>query len=637
MKHAACIFILLFTCLLGYSQARFNLHVVDGTPCFEVQFDGMTVIPTSPLGLNIDNIPLGSGVTLTGTTEADAHHRTYLLKDSAGRPYGIEVREFDDGVAFRYCYPTRHAVCIYGEQTAFTFPGGTHVWYASGPFQYGWLQAYQDRGIENISGELLAPPATFLLKGGVYAALTEANLRNYHGAVMFGCQGNRVQFGYMENKGHMVSGTITGLPESRYYHAVVRDVPFVVSPRKGGNEVVTPWRVLMLAHDLDGLVNNHLIASVSDQPDPMLFPQGNKTEWIKPGRASFTWLVEDKDRLSIPVIKRYVDGVSQLGLEYVLIDDGWENWPNTQDKGYGKDKWEMLRNVVDYAMPKHVGIWVWRSSCIRLGNVTDRGLIDPVEREDFMSHCEKVGVKGLKIDFFHTENLFTVNLMENILKDAARHHLMVIFHGVNKPTGDSYTYPNLLAKEAVRGLECVGGENSWAPGPSWPYHNTVLPFTRWLAGPTDYTPLNFRGFCSPQVTFGMQIASIYLFTSPMLILSADIDDMLNCPARKFIEDVPVMWDETRVLGISKIGKVAAIARRKGNVWYLAVINGDAPMEFKSKLPFLSPGKYTMQMATDGIGQRRRLVIKKGKVTRNTMLREPLQAGGGFVVKFEPKI
>ena len=155
-----------------------------------------------------------------------------------------------------------------------------------------------------------------------------------------------------------------------------------------------------------------------------------------------------------------------------------------------------------------------------------------------------MGVKGLKIDFFHTENLFTVNLMEDILRAAAKEKLMVIFHGVNKPTGDSYTYPNLLAKEAVRGLECVGAENSWAPGPPWPYHDTVLPFTRWLAGPADYTPLNFRAFCHPSVTFAHQLSSIYMFTSPMLIFAADMEDMLASPGRSFIEQVPVTWNET---------------------------------------------------------------------------------------------
>ena len=421
---------------------------------------------------------------------------------------------------------------------------------------------------------MLAPPATFLTPQGIYAAITEANLFNFHGAVLYGTAPNQVQFGYADNKGHLETGVITGLPPTKYWHEVVRNVPWIVSPKEGENEIVTPWRVLMLAKDLNGLVNNRILSRVCDQPDKTLFPQGVDTEWIKPGRASFTWLVEGKDRLSVANHKKYVDGCSELGIEF--------------------------------------NIWVWRSSSPRSGNKTDIGLVDPEERAAFMKKCAEVGVKGLKIDFFHTENLFTVQLMEDILKAAAREKLMVIFHGVNKPTGDSYTYPNLLAKEAVRGLECVGGEDSWAPGPAWPYHNTVLPFTRWLAGPADYTPLNFRAFCPPSIT-----ASIYMFTSPMLIFAADMEDMLNCPGRKFIEEVPVTWDETFVLPESEIGQLAALARRKGDVWYISVLNGEKARQFSCSLDFLPKGKYTLEVAYDapgnaGIVVGRRMFNQTGK-------------------------
>lgn len=253
-----------------------------------------------------------------------------------------------------------------------------------------------------------------------------------------------------------------------------------------------------------------------------------------------------------------------------------------------------------------------------------------------MRKCSETGVKGLKIDFFHTENLFTVNLMENILKDAAKEKLMVIFHGVNKPTGDSYTYPNLLAKEAVRGLETVGGESSWAPGPPWPYHNTVLPFTRWLVGPADYTPLNFRAFCPPSVTFAHQLSSIYMLTSPMLIFAADMEDMLSSPGRSFIESVPVVWDETVVLPESEIGKLAALARRKGDVWYLTVLNGEDARILDIKIDFLPKGNYMMEIATDSPDNRKQIEIKKIKIKSGQRLKENLMSGGGFVARIVDK-
>lgn len=621
-------------CLLHAQQAKMNLVTESGQLHFDVSYKGHPVVLSSPLGMNIDNRLLGNDVKSSTVTTASGKYKTYTIAQNNGSVYYLDAWEFDDGIALRYRIPADGPRCVYGEQTAFTFPSGTHVWYASGPFQYGWIQAYQDRDTGSLNGQLLAPPATFLLPDGTYAAITEGNLFHFHGAVLFGREDNRVQFGYVENKGHVESGTITGLPASKYWHAEVRDIPWIASPRQGAKEIVTPWRILMLADNLDGLVNNRILAHVSDRPDPVLFPKGKDTEWIKPGRSVFTWLTEGEDRLSVANHKKFVDGAAQLGLESVVVDDGWELWGETEKNANGRSKWELLKELTDYAKAKNVDIWVWRPSSPRSGNKTDIGLVDAQERARFMKKCREAGVRGLKIDFFHTENVFTVNLMENILRDAAKAHLMVIFHGVNKPTGDSYTYPNLLAKEAVRGLECVGAENSWAPGPAWPYHNTVLPFTRWLVGPADYTPLNFRNFCPSSVSFTHQLATIYTFTSPMLIFAADMDDMLSCPGRQFIEEVPVVWDETRVLPESRIGKLAALARRSGNTWYLSVLNGETPYEGEFKMDFLPKGKYRMTIASDDGKNYKKIVISNRKIGSGQKLKISLLSGGGYLAKIE---
>lgn len=634
-KKVVSIFIMsvLASHVIEAQQSKMNVKIESDNLCFDVLFQGKEVISTSPLGMNIDNDQYGQNVRIQSVNQTKEGHSVYTIEKKDKASYQLEVREFNDGVALRYHIPANGPKCIYGEETSFTFPSNTKVWYASGPFQYGWLQVYQDRLTNTIKDELLAPPATFLLPDGTYAALTEANLFNFHGAVLFGKEGNRVQFGYVENKGHVETGIITGIPHSKYWHEEVRDIPWIAYPDTETKEIVTPWRILMLSENLNALVNNGIIAEVSRQPDATLFPQGSKTEWIKPGRSVFTWLVEGADRLSVQNHKKYVDGASELGLQSVVVDDGWELWPKTEKNAQGRSKWDMLKELVDYARPKNVDIWVWRPSSPRAGNLSDIGLVDTEERANFMKKCAETGVKGLKIDFFHTENAFTVNLMENILKDAAKAQLMVIFHGVNKPTGDSYTYPNLLAKEAVRGLECVGGETSWAPGPEWPYHNTVLPFTRWLAGPADYTPLNFRNFCPPTVTFTHQLASIYVFTSPMLIFAADMEDMLSCPGRMFIEEVPVCWDETIVLPESRIGELAALAKRKGDVWYLSVLNGVEATDLNLKLDFLPKGKYSMTIASDSGQDRKKIVIDTQKVQANKLLNVKLLSGGGYLAKF----
>lgn len=618
----------------GKAELKVKLSDVNNL-CFSVFYNGKQVIEESSLGMVVDNQQIGEHVRIktVGTTSGTT---VYTLEKADGTIYYLDTRQYDDGIALRYRIPSAASgVCIYRETTSFTFPSKTKSWYASGPFQYGWLQQYQERLTDSIQNELLAPPATFLMPDGTYAAITEANLFNYHGAVLLGDGPNRVRFGYVENKGHLETGIITGLPPGKYLHEEVRDIPWVASPKVGTNEVVTPWRILMLADDLNGLVNNKILADVSDKPDPELFPEGAQTSWIKPGRSVFTWLTEGGiERLSLATHRKYIDGASELGLESVVVDDGWELWATTEKEANGRTKWEMMKELVDYAHERNVDIWVWRSSSPRSGNNSDIGLVDPAERERFMKKCAEIGVKGLKIDFFHTENAFTVNLMENILKDAAKEKLMVIFHGVNKPTGDSFTYPNLLAKEAVRGQECVGGENSWAPGPPWPYHTTVLPFTRWLVGPADYSPLNFRAFCHPSVTFAHQLSSIYMFTSPMLILAADMEDMLSSVGRKFIEKVPVVWDETVVLPESKIGELAALARRKGDVWYLTVLNGEKEILFEAAPSFLPKGKYKVTLATDAPDNRKKIVVNEFKLRSGKNIKVNLASGGGFVASFE---
>lgn len=617
--------------MVNAQKATVGLSADGGKLNYKVSYNGKTPVPASPLGMKVDNICLGTDIASFSKNPGAV--TSYTVKRKDGSSFYVDIREFDDGVALRYRIPADGPKCIYSEQTAVTFPEGTRVWYASGPFQYGWIQAYQDRDISKIDNELLAPPATFRLPDGTYAAVTEANLRNFHGAVLFGNNDNSVNFGYVENKGHVESGTITGMP-GNHVHDVVRDYPWIAYPDEKTGEIVTPWRVIMLASDLDGLVNNTIIGKVADAPDPELFPKGKDTEWIKPGRSVFTWLTEGNNRLSVANHKRYVDGAAELGLQSVVVDDGWELWPQTEPEGSAHTKWEYLKDLTDYAAQRGVDIWVWRPSSVRAGNKTDIGLVDAGERRQFMKKCAETGVKGLKIDFFHTENLFTVNLMEEILKEAARNKLMVIFHGVNKPTGDNFTYPNLLAKEAVRGLECVGGENSWAPGPAWTYHNTVLPFTRWLAGPADYTPLNFRAFCPKEISFAHQLATIYTFTSPMLILAADMEDMLSTPGRQFIEEVPVTWDETRVLPESKIGEMAAIARRSGDVWYLSVLNGGKQYDGNLSTDFLPKGQYRTTIASDKDNDSRQIAVTSGKTKSGRPLKVNLIPGGGYLVKFE---
>lgn len=330
-------------------KSRMNVFLQQNELMFNVSYNNRPVIENSSLGIIMDNCPYGKNIKSFSETESsDESIRSYLA-NGVHNSFYVDVKEFDDGIAFRYRIPANGPKCVYGESTSFVFPSNTTAWYASGPFQYGWHQIYQERKTDSIEGELLAPPATFLTQEGIYAAITEANLFNFHGAVMYCTAPNKIQFGYADNKGHIETGIETGLPPAKYWHEAVRNNPWIAYPDK--NEIKTPWRVLMLADDLNGLVNNKIISQVCDKPDNALFSDSN--EWIKPGRAVFTWLTEGGvERLSVANHKKYIDGCAELGIESVVVDDGWENWAQTEKEANGRDKWAMLKELVEYAAVK---------------------------------------------------------------------------------------------------------------------------------------------------------------------------------------------------------------------------------------------------------------------------------------------
>lgn len=620
-----------------------------------VTFEGREVIAPSPLGIVLDGVPLGAKDSVTGKlTVGDL--TTYGVRHANGAEWVVETRTFPDGVAVRYRIPTEGAREVRRELTSFTFPADTTAWYASAVFQYGYTQKYQERKLETIAGQILAPPATFRLASGHYAALTEANLWDYYGCVFEGTAPNTVTVRFCENAEALKEGKILGMP-TRNHNALAKEPPvWMAPPKRGTREIVTPWRVLMLAKDLNGLVNNTIIAKVSDLPDATLFPKGAKEPWLRPARALWTWLAARPNRLGLDTFYALADEAQQLGYEAIVLDEGWERWPDREKKNpraQGKDKWAMLKELCDYARERNVDVWVWRPCVPRrpgdwhtLSNAelnayfaaggylaanAKRGVED---REEFFAKCA-AGVRGLKLDFLHRENVPTIRVQEEMLRDAAKHRLMVLFHGVNKLTGDNLTFPNLLSKEAVSGLEnCGGGDNrNMAP---WPIHDTTLPFTRWLCGPADYTPVNFRRHCANSVTFGNQAAAFVMFTSPVLILAADSEDLLASPCRKLFEAVPVTWDEVRVLEPSQIGKLALIARRKGNDWWLAVMNGMDAQDLTLKLDFLGAGAYTLTAAEDAAPDRRKLLSREATVTAQDTLPLKLLSGGGALYRFTPK-
>ncbi|HSQ24382.1 MAG TPA: glycoside hydrolase family 97 catalytic domain-containing protein, partial [Pyrinomonadaceae bacterium] len=368
--------------------------------------------------------------------------------------------------------------------------------------------------------------------------------------------------------------------------------------------ITTPWRVIIFGSDLNALVNCDVINNLSPPPDKTIFPQGLKTDWVKPGRA--VWRYLDGGENTFDGIKEFSRLAGQLGFEYNVVEGIWQRWPETQ-----------MRELVDYSNQQNVKLWFWKHS---------RALRTPQAREEFFSLLNRTGVVGAKIDFFDHEAKEIIDVYQALLRSSAEHKIMVEFHGANKPAGESRTWPNELTREAIRGLE-------YRSMSLRSVHNTTLPFTRFLAGHGDYTPVHF-GERRRETSWAHQIASAIVFTSPLMIYGAHPQHILDNPAAELIKAIPSVWDETVVLPPSEIGELAAFARRSGDVWFMGIMNGLSGRTIHTRLDFLRTGKYRATNIRDQMAEPAALKIENQSMTARDSLMIGMRAGGGFVGRFD---
>ncbi len=507
----------------------------------------------------------------------------------------IDVRAFDDGVAFRTVVPGEGKKRIPDEATTFVFPEGSVAWYHDHEGHYEGIHARKE--ISRIGeGDWAAPPVTVKLPGASgYAAITEAALANYAGMVLQ-TDGKR---GFRARLGHAAP------PSYPFRLRYANDVERLAIPAAVEGTIVTPWRVVMIGANLNALVNCDIVNSVSPPPDTRLFPLGLKTEWIKPGRA--VWKYLDGGENTLAEMKEFSRLAAELGFEYNVIEGFWQRWSEAE-----------LRDLVTYSRERGVGIWLWKHT---------RDLRAPDAREKFFSQCRDAGVKGVKLDFFDHEAKEIIDLYQILLKEAAASKLMVDFHGANKPAGESRTWPNEMTREGIYGLEHRRTE-------SWAGINTTLPFTRMLAGHADYTPVHF-GERRRETSWAHQIATAAIFTSPVLIYGAHPKNLLSNPAVEIIKSIPATWDETIALAACEIGELAAFARRSGSTWFLAVLNGATARTLRTPLSFLESTSYEALLVRDDPGDAASVKVERSRATAKDVLVLELRAGGGFIGRFSP--
>lgn len=577
---------------------------------YQITLKNKPVIETSLMGIIVDNVDLGQGVEV-GKVD------TYQVKEKypwrgvhseavnncngakisvkhakSNTSYTVEVRAFNDGVAFRYVVPG-NGQRVPDEATAFALPTGSFVW--SHDFGGHYEGVHTRKNISEVKdGEWAAPPLTIKLPNGAgYASITEGALINYSG-MGFQADGHR---GFKARLGH--AHPVSYPFRLRY----AGDVERVSKPATITGTITTPWRVIMIGADLNALVNCDIIHNVSPPPDKKLFPQGLNTEWVKPGRA--VWKYLDGGESTLEGMKEFSKLAGELGFEYNVVEGFWQRWTESQ-----------MRELVDYSKQHKVGIWFWKHS---------KDLRTPEAREQFFKFCSGLGVVGAKIDFFDHEAKEIIDLYSALLKNAAEYKIMVDFHGANKPAGESRTWPNEMTREGIRGLEARSLQTRSV-------HDTTLPFTRFLAGHADYAAVHF-GERRRESSWTHQIASAVIFTSPVFIYGAHPKSLLENPAVEIIKSIPSVWDETVALPMCEIGEMAAFARRRGNTWFLAAMNGLTARTVKIPLGFLGSGEYQAMMVRDQQDNDAAVKVENISVSQKDVMTMELRAGGGFVGRF----
>jgi alpha-glucosidase len=391
-------------------------------------------------------------------------------------------------------------------------------------------------------------------------------------------------------------------------------------------DLVTPWRVVVVAKDLNALVHQPVVNALCPAPDAKLFPQGIRTAWLKPGRCLWQWWAYDDAGTHWSRQKGFVDQAAALKCDYYLVDEGWEH--SRQEwfpEGEPLKAWDRMQELCTYAKAKGVGIWAWRAYNLKPEKQWP-GLETHEKRLDFFRRCKVAGIAGVKIDFMDSESHDLLEFYQDCLRIAADNQIMINFHGANKPAGEIRTWPNEMGREGIRGLEY----NKF--GKVRPSHYATLPFTGLVAGHGDFTPTTFQSAMMKGTTAAQQLASAIVLSSPLLCWADKPDLYLVSPAVDVIRSMPVEWDETIVLAPSRIGELAAFARRHGDEWWVAAVNGGGARSVELPMEFLGDGTWKADLYADGDNPEMMTVTKAVDLSAAAPQRVELAAGGGVTMR-----
>jgi alpha-glucosidase len=625
-----------------------SVELKDGAPYYKVFNNKQLLINASRLGFVLKNAPALTSDFKISNVSTNSFDETWVqpwgeiksvrnqynsliinFEERSGlkRKLKIEFRVFDDGIGFQYEIPEQSTMkdfVIMDELTEFNLTKDLTTW---------WIPVYSDdmdseclyqKGSVSSLKEKAHTPLT--LEGdGLFVSIHEAALYDYAGMSIY-------------NPGTGTTLKCDLVPWSNGDRVVA------TSPMK------TPWRTIQIADKAEDLVTSNLILNLNA---PNKF---GDVSWIKPGKYNgvwwgmhlqkHTWEGGPKHGATTENVKKFIDFASDHKLSAVLVEgwnEGWEgDWTVSGNFNFTKPYPDYdLEELSKYAKEKNVGL---------IGHHETGGNVLNYERqmEDAFKLMEKYGIHRLKTGYVNKlpsgerhQSQFMVRHYQKVLETAARYKVMLDVHEPVKDTGIRRTYPNMMTREGVRGTEY----EAWSSG-NPPSHTTILPFTRGLAGPIDYTPgifdilFNSSGSFRGHTTLAKQLALYVVIYSPMHMAADLPENYEGNAAFKFIEDVPTDWETTKIIN-GKIGEYITTVRkdRNSNDWYLGSITNEKSKEITVSLDFLPKGQtFTAEIYQDGKDAHVEsnplpVEIRTENVDSKSSLQLKLAPGGGTAIRF----
>ncbi len=599
----------------------------SGTLIYEVKKSGVNVIEPSKMGIDGD-LGFVSGLKIASVSKAKSLTESYYspnekrtnrsftfreasikLKNKAGKTLIVDFRATNEGVAFRYSTKAPKAVAVKSEQTTFHFNALARAWlHPHADAETGWAEtqpSYEEQYEYDMPVGTKAPqkagwsfPALFKT-GNNWVLITEAGLTpDYVGTRLAQESPNGEYSIGFPQKGEMVDDN---------------DPNYVISKNP-----VSPWRVIVVG-SLATVVESQMVSDMAPAADKNI-----DFSWVKPGKSSWSWGLLKDDYTTFPVQQKFIEYASKMNWQYCLIDADW-------DKKIGYEK---VAELVAQANKQNVGVLLWYNSSGVWNSTTyspKGALVERDARRKEFERISKMGVKGVKVDFWPGDGQSSIQYYYDMLKDAADYKLMINFHGTTVPRGWSRTFPNLMTMESIRGYEFITFNQSDADMAA--KHISMMSFARNVVGPMDFTPLCLGDIPGKkrQTGNGFELATTVVLQSGIqhFVEIPEVMDKQPDYVKTFLREVPAQWDDVKLLD-GYPGKYVVIARRSGNKWYVGCINsGKEKRTFVIDLSFAGKsGLNTATIITEG--DTKQSFSQKELPVQNNRIAVEILPEGGFV-------